>query len=102
MNEPTFDKNGYPTDETLREIEIFSWHGKGPYAFLEFVQKAWSDYGVIREIPKEDRIRVEFATGGWSGNESIIQSMERNIFFPLYWKSSHRGGLHVFEIPLKS
>lgn len=99
MNEPTFDRDGYPTDETLLEIEQFP-HEEGPYAFLEFVQKVWSDYGVIRGIPGEDKTRIEFVTGGWSGNESIIQSMERNIFFPLHWQSSHRGGLHVFEIPL--
>lgn len=103
MNEPTFDKSGYPTEETLREIELFP-HERGPHEFLEFIKEAWnSDYGMITETPTMDySIRVQLATGGWSGNGSIIQSMQANMFYPLYWQSSYRGGLHVFEIPLKS
>lgn len=100
MNKPTFDRDGYPTDETLLEIERFP-HEEGPYAFLEFVQEAWSSYGVIKGILKEDKTRIEFVTGGWSGNEMIMSSIQANVFYPLYWQSSHRGGLHVFEIPLK-
>ena len=39
------------------------------------------------------------ATGGWSGNESIIYAMRENyVLWATLWESSHRGGLEVFDV----
>lgn len=39
-------------------------------------------------------------TGGWSGNEAVIEALQQNaLFWSLCWMSSHRGGKHVFVLP---
>lgn len=91
MTEPTFDKDGYPTDET--EAAISGWDFKDPDGWLVFIGKAWNHhYG---RMWNEDSL-VKFATGGWSGNESVIRAMKNaHVLWSMRWKSSHRGGLYV-------
>lgn len=95
MNSPTFDANGYPSEETLGTIAL--WQIADPVGWLEFVRDAWNHhYGRIRFTPDFD----EFATGGWSGNESIISAMQENaVLWTMLWESSHRGGKYVFRLP---
>lgn len=95
MTTPTFDADGYPSDETLEHIEAL---GRTAHTdeWLRLVREAWNHhYGVIREKGG----RIEFATGGWSGNESIIGSMKGSFQWIMLWESSHRGGLHVLRKP---
>lgn len=82
----------YPTDEQLNAIE--NYEVKDFDEFMEFIRPMWhwpelflrSNYGVYTLV-----------TGGWSGNEAIIASMNRNVmFWMMYWESSNRGGRHVF------
>ena len=41
-----------------------------------------------------------FNTGGWSGNEEIIDALQRNaMFWARCWEMSKRGGEHVFRLP---
>lgn len=96
MNSPTFDSGGSPTQETLDTIS--NWSGSF-FGLMEFVKEAWRhDYGKIWE----DKGDLKMATGGWSANEEIAGAIHRNhLFWALYWKSSHRGGLDVFTIPTK-
>jgi len=42
-----------------------------------------------------DALRI--ATGGWSGNESVIQQMEKTIFWSICWKASVSGGLYILD-----
>jgi len=95
VKHPSFDKDGYPTEET--QLEIARWHYSDLDGWLDYIREAWNhDYG---------RIWVEagmlrLATGGWSGNESIIRAMrEHFILWHSVWESSHRGGLTVLKIP---
>ena len=95
MTEPTFDKDGYPTDETLKTIT--DWDVCDPVGLFEFLKAAWNSTGTIRE--PEDNV-FEFVTGGWSGNESLIGAYQKNsILWVLCWEMSQRGGLFRFEIP---
>ena len=88
---PTFDEDGYPTPETLGAIEV--WRDDLD-ALLEYARDAWSSCGRVWE---EDG-SLKFATGGWSGNEDIVRSLNKNwVFWTMCWQSSHRGGLHVFR-----
>lgn len=96
VRHPSFDKNGYPTDETLETIK--AWPSDQLPALLEYVREAWCDYGCIRDDDRKNT--VELVTGGWSGNESILSAlMENRIFWAMYWDSSHRGGLVVLRMP---
>ena len=107
MTEPTFDKDGYPTDDTLDRVR--TWPMDSPSdmgVLLGFVQIAWTypDYFT----PAKRRTRLwkgaelrrlwRVSTGGWSGNESLINAMQGNLmFWSLAWVSSRRGGHYEFE-----
>lgn len=100
--EPTFDRNGYPTeDDTIAFIEGFDVlsediPSKACEALLDFCTECWS----YPKMVKVDGGTYTFITGGWSGNESIIVAMQENyVFWGLTWYSSERGGKHVFKIP---
>lgn len=95
---PTFDNDDYPTEETLETIK--SWKidsNKSICDLLEFVGEAWA-YTFPVETGGENRdawLRV--ATGGWSGNESLIEALQSNyLFWALCWLESQRGGSHKF------
>jgi len=102
VKEPTFDKYGSPTEETLEAIRTWSW--ANPYLWLTFCRDCWDEnYGKINwDFVEGSRIKAEFITGGWSENETIIGAMGQNlILWGRCWMSSHRGGLYVFEEPGK-
>lgn len=91
---PSFNKNGYPTEDTLRHIASAAWTDFDD--LLEYVTDCIDGYGRAWKENGEFKI----ATGGWSGNESVIAALEKNtVFWALCWSSSHCGGLYVFKIP---
>lgn len=102
-NEPTFDKHGYPTSQTLRKIQHWKFED-GYLGLMEYIQKAWYWTDFVSSTPAKDNfgrdvIEYKLVTGGWSGNEDIITAMEYNhLFYALCWKESHRGGKHIYEI----
>ena len=97
MKEPTFGKYGYPSEETLEAIR--TWPSMDRPGLLEFVREAWdTDYGTAEYQPIESGFRYRFVTGGWSGNESLIDALEDNWFaWTTMWQLSARGGLFEFE-----
>lgn len=107
MKEPTFDKDGYPTDETLQAIT--QWSLTDVRGCFDFIEQAWEYPENIRRNLTPEEITVTkhlgdgevrvFATGGWSGNESLIYALMQNL--PIYgysWMLSVRGGLHIFRL----
>jgi hypothetical protein len=107
---PTFDRDGYPTDETLKTIE--EWPYTDDFRFLmEYVRAAWSDYGWFEQRAPEVAAAMKdedeandghwwcYATGGWSGNEDIIAALERNAVFHFWaWYCSVRGGYGEYHV----
>ena len=107
---PTFDSYGYPTDETLKTIE--EWPYTDDFRLLmDYVQEAWADYGWFERCAPEVAEAMDgdrdchdghwwcYATGGWSGNESIIGALERNAIFHFYaWYCSVRGGYGEYHV----
>jgi hypothetical protein len=90
------DENGYPTDEELEAIEQYDICKDGVNGLLDMLEATWY-YGhpyFVREGEK-----LELHTGGWSGNESIIEVLQKNYFWFFYWTKSERGGHYYFEIP---
>ena len=82
----------YPTEETLKQIEEMDC--KDFHAFMDFIHNEWefADWGW-----KRDGDVYYISTGGWSGNEDLIQSMRKNfMFWMLFWQQSRRGGHYIF------
>lgn len=104
--EPTFDRDGYPTEETLKLIENWKCVGKeSKIQLLEYVKKCWRypDYFKVEEGTIDcyhtNVLRYEISTAGWSGNESLISALERNLlFWSLCWVQSRRGGHYIFQV----
>lgn len=104
--EPEFDRDGYPTEATLDVIK--KWPMENPdanVALIEYCQRAWSYPEYFRRgsrrssRPTGRLVRTwHVSTGGWSGNESIIDAMMENwLFWATSWVSSRRGGHYEFE-----
>jgi hypothetical protein len=93
MNQPTFDQDHYPTEETLKVI--VQWSADDFKGLMEFCRKCWQwdDYFTV------DGNTYELHTGGWSGNEDVIGALQDNIlFWALCWQQSKRGGHYIFEV----
>ena len=86
------DNDGYPTDETLKQIENYKGDYSGYLAELSFL---FGSYGSC----EFDGNHWKISTGGWSGNEDIIEAMKKNhIFWLMCWYSSRRGGHYEFKV----
>jgi len=109
MSEAMFDADGYPTTETLETIAF--WLPTDFIGLMGFVVTAWSNYGWFENRPskivwsgwkeddRDDGGRWCCATGGWSGNESIIDALMRNdTFWLCCWRASLWGGYYEFEV----
>ena len=103
------DEDGYPTNDALHLIE--EWHFSDPKGFFAFIEPIWHlrswgwnecDGGIDEwtntELPETTK-RYHISTAGWSGNESIIKSMQKNeMMWFLNWVQSRRGGHYIFEV----
>ena len=88
-----FDSDGYPTDESLEKLG--AWDFMDHEGWLKFATELWywPDYA------SEEGGVYTFVTGGWSGNESVIGSMQENsVLWSRLWFSSQRGGRYVFKL----
>ncbi len=84
----------YPSEEELRAIR--NWDTiHDPLGLVEFVRDVWwnPDWGF-----KKTKHKLELHTGGWSGNEDIINALKENtMFWWVYWETSKRGGHYWFD-----
>jgi hypothetical protein len=87
----------YPTDEQLATLE--HWPVGDPYGWLDYAWSLWwnREWG----WPKlaEPGIICDVSTGGWSGNESIVDAMGKSILWAVTWETSRRGGHYQFKLP---
>ena len=99
------DGDGYPTDDALEIIAL--WHWDDARGWFKFIEGLWAyhDWGwKENDEPHEwdkDKIvhRYYISTAGWSGNESIIDAMQKSDFmWSLNWVQSRRGGHYIFEL----
>jgi hypothetical protein len=95
----------YPTDEELHRIE--TWPFEDKWGWFGFIEGRWTyrSWGWREEEAMDDLFdrpvhRYYISTGGWSGNEDIIDAMSRNLMlWMLTWQQSRRGGHYIFEVP---
>lgn len=87
------DDDGYPEESELKQIAEWPW--RDIPALLEFVQLRWSYPNYWWQ--EGDILNV--STGGWSGNEDLINAMMQNrMFVAICWISSRRGGHYKFDL----
>jgi len=92
------DHEGYPTDEYLKYIATWNPEVSTIEEFLKLLESAWwmADWGFVRNGNE-----LELHTGGWSGNESIIESIKRNLrltHFSMTYEMWKTGGHYYFKI----
>lgn len=95
-------RDGYPEEHELRYIEEYDLIKNSAVTLIEYVRDLWKyeDYFTAEE-DGEGLLKLEMHTGGWSGNEDIIEALRKNpLFFALYWQSTFRGGHYYFEVEL--
>lgn len=90
------DASGYPTEETLTEIQY--WPVKTSEDWIQlmgFIKSIWryADFGYW----EEDENYFKIATGGWSGNEDIIRALSLNTWWDIKWELSRKGGAYEFS-----
>lgn len=89
-------------EEVLQAIE--QWESD-PTAALAFVRKHWwsADWGWDESDGTDEfkqPIRVyRISTGGWEGNEALIDAMRKNfVLWSMTWYSTRRGGHYEFRV----
>lgn len=90
------DDNGYPSDAELKRVEEWPWQdGFRPLMAYVFARWKYADIGYWQQ--EGDRFAI--STGGWSGNEDLIQALEANqMFRSLCAYSWRRGGHYVYDV----
>ena len=97
--------NEYPRENELDQIKNWD-HKQGYNSLIEYIKNIWwqPDWGFhLREgrdhIYRKKCMKLELHTGGWSGNEDIICSLQHNfLFWSMCWRMTKAGGHYWFEI----
>ena len=98
------DKDNYPTKGELNIVRDWDFGKRSVEEFLQFIELNWNyaDIGYY-ELSGKKVLRLRLSTGGWSGNESMINAIQDNFtFWMICWEKSVRGGHYYFRICLKS
>lgn len=95
------DADGYPEEHELSKItEWRDFTFSGTNALIEYIRERWqyADCGYFKLTGKRV-LKLELHTGGWSGNEDIIEALKRNYtFWGMHWRKSTAGGHYYFKI----
>ena len=103
------DADGYPLIETLLTLQ--TWPLENTInSCLNYLEIAWSqsDYGTVSSPTteelivlhaKSDALYLRLATGGWSGNEALLDAFRNNenYLWSATWRLSTHGGVHIFQ-----
>ena len=85
--------NEYPSEEVLDTIEI--WLPDDIDGWFDYIRQNW---WMGNDLINDRGMEIEMSTGGWSGNEDIIEAMHRNaVMWNLCWVQSRRGGHYIFQ-----
>lgn len=102
------DSDGYPTEQELMRLETWDTKTKQDRIdCLRYAASLWHWPDMAYEVGGTDDVYGDctyfrFATGGWSGNESIMASLSANSMLWIFcWHMSKRGGLTVFRVKNK-
>jgi hypothetical protein len=89
------DHDGYPIEEDVAALKAWSGSLEHVHEVLDAVGEYLESCGYGSFTKRGDYWR--FATGGWSGCEEVIGAIPP-LVHALAWRSSHRGGLHIYGL----
>lgn len=85
--------NEYPSDEVLDTIE--TWPADDIDGWFDYIKHNW---WMGNDLINDRGMEIEMSTGGWSGNEEIIQAMfENDVLWNICWLQTRRGGHYIFQ-----
>lgn len=92
------DEHGYPTEQELARIQGWPLGGSSQ-EWMRLCCACWwaPEWGL-----RQEGRRLYMSTGGWSGNEEIIQAMKgagSGLLWSKAWKVTRAGGHYQFELP---
>ena len=93
MMDNLLDGDGYPTEITLKRCRELTG--------TETAEDILSSLELIWHWPHHVRLSgnvLELHTGGWSGNEDVIEALSESMFWLVCWMESKRGGHHRFDL----
>ena len=95
------DSHGYPTEAALEHLTRFEGTPAEYVAYAEslFVNGAGVQVEDITDRWSRDIKRVTFVTGGWSGCEDVISSIEDSMFSFAFKREWRSGGYWAYEVP---
>ncbi len=86
-----FDKDGYPCEQSLDDIEQCCLASDYDCSFLlDLIAEVWKWDDWAEKIGN----LYEFRTGGWSGNESLIGAVMRNPYLKTFSEDLCVSGGH--------
>lgn len=94
------DEDGYPTEVGLKLLREWDFWADGIEGFLDFLYSLWwmPDRGFhLQDGSITGLSSLELHTGGWSGNEDVIGSLQQTLFWVIAWQKSERGGHYFFS-----
>ena len=94
----------YHTEKELKQIQ--NWDVKDAHNLVNRLRDMWqyNDYFIenwgLDHIHNERPVlMLELHTGGWSGNEDIIEALQKHkLFWMMWWWKTERGGHYYFEV----
>ncbi len=96
-------EDNYPDEASLKAIKEWDILKRGIQGLLDLVYENtnWADRQIY--IRGKRVLHYYYSTGGWSGNEDVIDALHHNFtFWSLYWVRTTRGGHYYFRIkPVK-
>lgn len=88
------NSDAYPSEAVKTKIE--DWPTRNNAGLARYIVEVWHPMGYAKYANGQLRLM----TGGWSGNEQLVDALKNNVFFwAACWVKSERGGLFVFKIP---
>lgn len=97
--EELFTEDGYPTQEALDYIR--NWQVNGEYwcksmyrELIDYVKSIWTYNDAI----EEENGLLEIHTYGWSGNEDIIDELNKTDLWLMKFRAKQSGGHYYFKL----
>jgi len=93
----------HPIDTQMIRAEVLAGFAKAsgdlPVGTIQKLrQEWWHAFELIKDEVRDGDVIITLYTGGWSGNQDIIDALARSSFWQSWWLRSERGGVHTFKI----